>query len=121
MQLTSADLAYVFDVALMQDSALASYQPSYYDGVVDVYVTDFESRAAQTLAYWRSMPAAAIVSWQLPGDHTAVIELPGAAEVASTILARVRAASATATPGLVTAQGLAAISRSRSSLGSGER
>ncbi len=105
MQLTSADLAYVFDVVLMQACALASYQPSAYDGVVDVYVTDFESRAAQTLAYWRSMPTAAIVSRQLPGDHTAVIELPGAAEVASTILARVRAAATPVSPGLVTARG----------------
>ncbi len=106
MQLTSSDLAYIFEVVLMQASALASYQPSAYDGVVDVYVTDFESRAARTLAYWRSVPAAAIVSRQLPGDHTAVIELPGVAEVASSILTRVRAASATATPGLVSAQGL---------------
>jgi thioesterase domain-containing protein len=94
MQLTSADLAYLFDVVLMHACAVDSFQPCAYDGVVDVYVTDFEGRAAQTLAYWRSIPAAVIVSRGLPGDHTAVIELPAVAEVASGILARVRRAFA---------------------------
>jgi thioesterase domain-containing protein len=94
MRLPAAELAYVFDVVLMHACASARYQPCAYDGVVDVYVTDFESRAAQTLAYWKSMPAAAIVSRGLPGDHTAVIELPGVTQVAAGILTRVRAASA---------------------------
>ena len=94
MQLNSTELAYLFDVVLMHAGAVASYQPSAYDGVVDLYVTDFEGRAAQTLAYWRSIPVAVIVSRRLPGDHTAVVQLPAVAEVASSILARVRRAFA---------------------------
>jgi len=89
-RLTAEELGYVFEVILLQDCAVATYQPSPYNGSVDVYVTEFESRGPDTLAYWESIPTGAINSRKLPGDHAAVVELPGVAQVAGTILAHIR-------------------------------
>ena len=85
--LTTEELAYVFEVILLLDCAVASFEPAPYEGSVDVYVTDFESRGPDTLAYWRSMPVDAVNSRLVPGNHAAVVELPGVAQVATTILA----------------------------------
>jgi pristinamycin I synthase 3 and 4 len=91
-RLSADELAYVFDVILRQDTAVATYQAARYNGEIDLYVTDFESRRTDTLAYWESMHPGVIHSRHLPGDHAAVVELPGVARVARTIMEHVRSA-----------------------------
>ena len=91
-QLTAAELGYVFDVVLALDCAAANYQPSPYDGPVDLYVTDVGSRRLDTVAYWEAMAGGAVTSRHVRGGHTAVVELPGVAGVAAGILAHVRSA-----------------------------
>ena len=77
---------------LALDCAAANYQPSPYEGPVDLYVTDVGSRRLDTVAYWEAMAAGAVTSHHVPGGHTAVIELPGVVQVAASILAHVRSA-----------------------------
>jgi thioesterase domain-containing protein len=93
-QLAADELGYVFDVVLALDCAAASYQPSAYDGPVDLYVTDVGSRRLDTVAYWEALAAGAVTSRHIPGGHTAVVELPGVVQIAASILAHVRAAVA---------------------------
>jgi thioesterase domain-containing protein len=92
--LAADEISYVLDVVLALDGAVAGYQPSAYPGAVDLYVTDVGSRRLNTVAYWESLPVRAVTSHHVPGDHTAVVELPGVVQVAATILAHVRSAVA---------------------------
>ena len=92
--LTPAELSYVFDVVLALDCAAANYQPSPYDGPVDLYVTDVGSRRLDTVAYWEETAGGAVTSYHIPGSHTAVVEPPGVLRVAAGIRAYVRSAVA---------------------------
>jgi amino acid adenylation domain-containing protein len=91
-RLTAGELGYVFDVVLALDCAAANYQPSRYDGPVDLYVTDVGSRRLDTVAYWEQLAAGAVTSRHVPGSHTAVVERPGVIAVAAGVLAHVRSA-----------------------------
>jgi amino acid adenylation domain-containing protein len=89
-RLTSGELAYIFDAVMLHAGAVADYQPAPYGGEVDLYLTDYQSRAPDTEAYWRSLPASGVRSRHVPGDHHAVIERPGVVQVAGTVLAHMR-------------------------------
>jgi amino acid adenylation domain-containing protein len=93
-RLTADELGYVFDVVLALDCAVVSYQPSAYDGPIDLWTTDVGSRRLDTVAYWEALAAGTVTSRHIAGGHTAVVDLPGVVQVAASILAHVRSAVA---------------------------
>jgi pimeloyl-ACP methyl ester carboxylesterase len=74
--------------------ALAHYQPSAYDGAVDLFTTDrgdaADGQVFDAVAYWESLPVRVITSCYVPGGPAALAGPPGASRVAAAIVAHVR-------------------------------